>query len=158
MGRRFSWQICSALRIFFTVIGFSDPPRTVGSLARITHSVPLIWPMPVTTAAPVANSVPAAAVGESSRNGLSASTSSSMRSRTSSRPLAWCRATYCSPPPATASAIISSSEATCASIAARLASYVGEVTSRLDRRMLMSLLVDGAAASRRWAGGEGCQP
>ena len=66
----------------------SDPEwwvrlRTVGSLARITHSVPEIWPMPVTRAAPTLNSVSVAARVDSSRKGASSSTRSSMRSRAS---------------------------------------------------------------------------
>ena len=54
---------------------------------------------------------PQPASGDSSRNGESSSRSSSMRSRGSSLPRAWCRSTYFSPPPATALACSASSSA-----------------------------------------------
>jgi hypothetical protein len=57
----------------------------------ITHSTPDTTPMPVTTLAPTVNPVPQAARVDSSRNGLSWSSSNSMRSRASSRPRSRCR-------------------------------------------------------------------
>ena len=59
----------------------------------IIASTPDTTPMPVTTVAPTVNSVPHAARVESSRKALSRSTSSSIRSRTVSRPRARWRAT-----------------------------------------------------------------
>lgn len=51
-GRRLVSAISLARRAFFSVHGLLAPPRTVGSLAVITHSVPSITPMPVTSDAP----------------------------------------------------------------------------------------------------------
>ena len=126
-------QMSSARMILRTEIGLNDPPRTVGSLARITHSVPDTTPMPVTADAPTGNSVSAAAMGESSRNGASRSRSSSIRSRTRSRPRSWWRCRYVSPPPATASATSASSASRWSSIADRLARYVSDRVSRFER-------------------------
>ena len=66
--------------------GFIAPPRTVGSVALMRHSTPSTTPMPSTDAAPTVYWVPQAANGQSSRNGASRSTSSSMRSRAVSLP------------------------------------------------------------------------
>ena len=85
-GSRLTRAISSARRVLRSEYGFIAPPRTVGSCPMITHSTPETTPIPVTTLAPTVNSVPHAASGDSSRNGLSGSTSSSMRSRTSSWP------------------------------------------------------------------------
>ena len=52
----------------------------------ITHSTPATTPIPVHSPAPTGKSESYAASGESSSNGLSASTSSSTRSRHSSLP------------------------------------------------------------------------
>jgi hypothetical protein len=71
---------------FFSVHGLLVPPLTVGSLATSMHSTPLTAPMPTTTLAPTAKSVPYAASGLSSRNGESGSTNNSMRSRAVSLP------------------------------------------------------------------------
>ena len=49
--------------------GLEVPPRTVGSLALITHSTPSTRPMPVTRPPPSGSSVPQPARGDSSRNG-----------------------------------------------------------------------------------------
>ena len=79
------------------------------------------------------NSVPHAASVESSRKADSASTSSSIRSRTVSRPRDRCRATYFSPPPPTAIAFCSSSLPISSSRATRFAAYSSLLTStRLD--------------------------
>lgn len=51
-GRRLVSAISLARRAFFSVHGLLAPPRTVGSLAVITHSVPSTTPMPVTSDAP----------------------------------------------------------------------------------------------------------
>ena len=61
------------------------------------HSTPSTTPMPVTTLAPTVKSEPQPASGDSSRNAEPSSTSSSIRSRASSLPRAWCRSTYFSP-------------------------------------------------------------
>ena len=74
------------------VIVVDAMPRTVGSCPMTIASTPDTTPMPVTTVAPTVNSVPHAARVESSRNGASRSSSSSMRSRTVSRPRARWRA------------------------------------------------------------------
>ena len=119
-GRPFSPAICAARKPFFSVLGFDVPPFTVGSLATIMHSTPSTTPMPVTTDAPTVKSVPHAASGDSSRNGVSGSSSSSMRSRAVSLPRSWCRVTYRSPPPSSALAFCSARSATRSSIASRL--------------------------------------
>ena len=116
VGSPFSSAICEARKIFFTVHGLEAPPFTVGSLAVIMHSTPSITPMPVTTDAPTAKSEPQPASGDSSRNAEPSSTSSSIRSRGSSLPRAWCRSTYFSPPPATAFACSVSRSASFSSI------------------------------------------
>ena len=85
-GSRLMRAISSARRDLRSEYGFMAPPRTVGSCAMITHSTPETTPMPVTRLAPTVNSVPQAASMDSSRNGLSWSTRSSIRSRASSRP------------------------------------------------------------------------
>ena len=90
-GSRLTRAISSARRVFRSEYGFVDPPRTVGSCPMMTHSTPETTPMPVTTPAPTVNSVPQAASADSSRNGLSGSTSSSTRSRTPSLPRSRCR-------------------------------------------------------------------
>ena len=102
-GSRFTRAISSARRFLRSVYGFIEPPRTVGSCPMITHSTPDTTPIPVTMLAPTVNSVPHAASEDSSRNGLSRSSSSSIRSRTSSRPRDRCRSAYRGPPPARAS-------------------------------------------------------
>ena len=51
------------------------PAWLVGSLARTAHSTPLITPMPVTMLPPSGLSVPHAASVDSSRKGVSRSTS-----------------------------------------------------------------------------------
>ena len=120
VGRLFSSAICAARKIFFTVHGFDAPPLTVGSLALIRHSTPSTTPMPVTTEAPTVKSEPHPASGDSSRNAEPGSRSSSIRSRAVSLPRSRWRATYFSPPPATALACSSSSAASFSSIASRL--------------------------------------
>ena len=134
VGSRFSSATCAARPIFLSVHGLLAPPRTVGSLATIMHSTPSTTPMPVTTLAPTAKSLPHPASGHSSRNGASSSTSSSMRSRASSLPRLWCRSTYFSPPPAIAFACSAASASSWASIASRLlggvAVLVGGVVMR----------------------------
>ena len=119
VGSPFSSAICEARKIFFTVHGLLAPPFTVGSLAVIMHSTPSITPMPVTTLAPTVKSEPQPASGDSSRNAEPSSTSSSIRSRGSSLPRSWWRATYFSPPPATALACSASRSASFSSIASR---------------------------------------
>jgi len=101
------------------VHGLDVPPFTVGSLAMSTHSTPSMTPIPVTMLPPIWNWVPHAASGDSSRNGASRSTSSSMRSRANSLPRLWWRETYFSPPPATAFACSASSSVIFSSIASR---------------------------------------
>ena len=86
VGRPFSSAICAARKPFLTVHGLLAPPLTVGSLAVIRHSTPSTTPMPVTLPAPTGSCVPQAANGLSSRNGVSGSTSCSIRSRTSILP------------------------------------------------------------------------
>ena len=110
-----------ARSVFFTVAVVLVPPRTVGSLAMITHSTPSTTPTPVNTPAPTGKSVPQAANGESSSSGASASTSSSTRSRHSSLPRWRWRAMYLSPPPLLTSASCRSCSASSASRWARLA-------------------------------------
>ena len=66
-GRRFWRAISIARSALVTVIGDCEPPFTVGSFALTMHSTPLIRPMPVTSPAPTASSVPQPARGESSR-------------------------------------------------------------------------------------------
>ena len=92
-GSRLTRAISNARRVLRSEYGFIAPPRTVGSWPMITASTPDTTPMPVTTVAPTVNSVPHAARVDSSRKGLSRSTSSSIRSRTVSRPRARWRAT-----------------------------------------------------------------
>ena len=135
VGSPFSSAIWLARKIFRTVHGLLAPPFTVGSLAVIMHSTPSITPMPVTTLAPTAKSLPQPASGESSRNAEPGSTSSSIRSRGSSLPRAWWRSTYFSPPPATALACSASSAASFSSIAARwvIASTTAFIRSRVVR-------------------------
>ena len=90
-GSRLVRAISSARRVLRSEYGFIAPPRTVGSCPMITHSTPEMTPIPVTSLAPTVNPVPQAASGDSSRNGLSGSTSSSMRSRTPILPRSRCR-------------------------------------------------------------------
>ena len=90
-GSRLVRAISSARRPLRSEYGFIAPPRTVGSWAMITHSTPETTPTPVTTLAPTVNSVPHAASEDSSRNGLSGSSRSSIRSRASSLPRSRCR-------------------------------------------------------------------
>ena len=85
-GSRLTRAISSARSVLRSEYGFIAPPRTVGSCAITTHSTPDTTPIPVTTEAPTVNGVPHAASADSSRNGESGSSSSSMRSRTGSRP------------------------------------------------------------------------
>ncbi len=101
-GSRFASAMSCARKLLRTVHGLLVPPRTVGSLAEIRHSVPSITPIPVTTLPPTVNSVPHAASGDNSRNGVSGSSSSSIRSRASSLPRPRCRSVYFGPPPAIA--------------------------------------------------------
>ncbi len=117
VGRPFSSAICDARKILRTVQGFDAPPFTVGSLAVIMHSTPSTTPIPVTTLAPTVKSEPHPARGESSRKAEPSSTSSSIRSRGSSLPRAWCRSAYFGPPPATALACSASRSASFSSIA-----------------------------------------
>ena len=119
VGRWFSSAICAARKAFFTVQGLLAPPLTVGSFAVIRHSTPSTTPMPVTSEAPTWKSEPQPASGDSSRKADPSSTSSSIRSRGSSLPRAWCRSTYFSPPPATALATSVSRSASFSSMAAR---------------------------------------
>ena len=126
VGNRFSSAICEARKIFFTVHGFDAPPFTDGSFAVIMHSTPSMTPMPVTTLAPTVKSEPQPARGDSSRNALPGSTSSSIRSRGISFPREWWRSTYFSPPPATAAACCASRSAILASIDSRRVSPVVE--------------------------------
>ena len=93
-GSRFSRAISSARSVFLSVHGLVAPPRTVGSLATDHALDALTTPMPVTTLAPTVKALPQAASGDSSRNGVSGSSSSSMRSRASSLPRSWWRSTY----------------------------------------------------------------
>ncbi len=51
-GSRFRSAISLARSALRSVHGFEEPPRTVGSLAVITHSVPATVPIPVTSEAP----------------------------------------------------------------------------------------------------------
>jgi hypothetical protein len=102
IGRRLTQAISPARWVFLSEYGFTEPPRTVGSFAMITHGVPETKPMQVTTLAPTAKSEPYAATGISSSSGASGSTSSSIRSRGNSLPRAWWRVVYFSPPPARA--------------------------------------------------------
>lgn len=120
-GSRLARAMSLARRAFFRLQGLLAPPRTVGSFAVIRHSTPSTTPIPVTSDAPTAYSLPQAASGDSSRNGVSGSSSSSMRSRASSLPRLRCRATYFSPPPASALACSASSSASLASMASRWA-------------------------------------
>nr|BFE81040.1 hypothetical protein GCM10020093_036410 [Planobispora longispora] len=85
-GSRFSSAMSAARSVLRRVHGLDAPPRTVGSLATITHSTPSTTPMPVTTLAPTGKSLPHPASGDSSRNAESGSRSSSIRSRASSLP------------------------------------------------------------------------
>ncbi len=122
-GSRFWRAISSARRFFLTVAVVLVPPRTVGSLAMITHSTPSTTPTPVNSPAPTGKSVPHAASGDSSSSGLSASTSSSTRSRHNSLPRWRWRATYFSPPPWLTRASWRSCSAICSSSWARFAWY-----------------------------------
>jgi len=120
-GSRFATAMSCARNDLRTVHGLLVPPRTVGSLAEITHSVPSTTPIPVTTLPPTVNSVPQAASGDSSRNGEPGSSSSSIRSRASSLPRARCRSVYFGPPPAIALACSAAISASLASMASRFA-------------------------------------
>ncbi len=151
-GSRFSRAMAFARRAFRSVQGLLAPPRTVGSLAVITHSTPSMTPMPVTSPAPTGYSLPQAASGESSRNGESGSTSSSMRSRGSNLPRARWRSTYLGPPPASAPACSASSAASRSSIAARWAANSGPAGSRRLGRTVTA----GPPGCR--AGGSGATP
>ena len=91
---------------------FMDPPRSLAPGDVVETEVERIGRL--------RNPVVAAATGESSRKGESASTNSSMRSRGSSFPRWWCRATYFSPPPARARPMSASSAAMRSSMAVRL--------------------------------------
>ncbi len=119
-GSRFANAMSLARKVLRSVHGLLAPPRTVGSLATTRHSTPSTTPMPVTTLAPTGKSVPHAASGDSSRNGLSRSTSSSIRSRARSLPRLWWRSVYLGPPPASALACSPSSSAILPSSADRL--------------------------------------
>ena len=98
-GSRFCRAISIARRFLRSVATVLVPPRTVGSLAMITHSVSSITPTPVNSPAPTGKSVPHAASGDSSSSGESRSMSRSTRSRASILPRWRWRATYFSPPP-----------------------------------------------------------
>ncbi len=124
-GSRFSSAMSDARKLFFTVHGLLEPPRTVGSFATIMHSTPSTTPIPVTTLAPTGKSLPHAASGLNSRNGESGSRSISMRSRASIFPRLRCRATYFSPPPSRAFACSASSAVSFSSMAARRSRYSG---------------------------------
>ena len=125
IGSRLAAAISPARRVFASDHGLIAPPRTVGSFATIRHSTPSTTPMPVTVLAPTGKSVPNAATDDSSRNGLSGSSSSSIRSRGSSLPRPWWRVTYFSPPPPRAWSSASSSSARRSSSASRLAVKAG---------------------------------
>jgi hypothetical protein len=119
-GSRLTRAISSARSVLRSEYGFIVPPRTVGSWPITTHSTPDTTPIPVSTDAPTVNSVPHAASAESSRNGLSGSSSSSTRSRTGSFPRSRWRATLRSPPPAITCSSCASRRASRPSWAARL--------------------------------------
>ena len=51
-GSRLASAISPARTVLRSVYGFTAPPRTVGSLATITHSTPSTTPIAVTTLAP----------------------------------------------------------------------------------------------------------
>ena len=57
-GSRLVLAISLARSDLRSVYGLLDPPRTVGSLATITHSTPETTPIPVTRLAPTVNWVP----------------------------------------------------------------------------------------------------
>ncbi len=50
---RLSRAISSARVHFFAAYGVSAPPRTEGSLAMMTHSVPAMTPIPTTIPPPI---------------------------------------------------------------------------------------------------------
>ena len=148
VGSRFSSAIWEARKIFLTVHGFEAPPFTDGSLAVIMHSTPSITPMPVTTLAPTVKSEPQPASGDSSRNALPGSISSSIRSRGISLPRSWCRVTDRSPPPATAIACCASSSAILASIDSRRLTWWSLVVDRSVGRACRNLAHDVYPSSR----------
>jgi hypothetical protein len=51
-GSRLIRAIAPARWVFRKEYGFTEPPRTVGSFAMMTHSVSSTTPIPVTTLAP----------------------------------------------------------------------------------------------------------
>ena len=118
--------ISAARSTFFSVHGLVAPPRTVGSLALIMHSTPLTTPMPVTTLAPTG-----VVAAPRRRAGTARGTASRGRAAarcaraTSSLPRSWCRATYFSPPPATALACSASTLGELREQASRLAANFG---------------------------------
>ncbi len=57
-GSRLALAISPARSDLRSEYGLTDPPRTVGSLAMITHSTPETTPIPVTRLAPTVNWVP----------------------------------------------------------------------------------------------------
>ncbi len=85
-GNQFCSAISEARNVLRNDHGLRAPPFTVGSFATIMHSTPSTTPMPVTTLAPTAKSLPQPASGISSRNADPSSTSSSIRSRAVSLP------------------------------------------------------------------------
>src|SRR5262249_56030124 len=58
IGSRFCSQISIVRALLRTLYGLSEPPRTVGSLAVITHSTPDTTPTPETTPPPTPTPVP----------------------------------------------------------------------------------------------------
>ena len=132
-GSRLRSAMSIARRALCIVIGLCAPPLTVGSFALTRHSTPLTQPMPVTSPTPSSSLEPQPASGESSRNGLSASSRAAIRSRGSSLPRSRCRATalaafsgFDEPPPATTVALSVSISAKATVIASRLARNVSE--------------------------------
>src|SRR5262249_9864565 len=71
--------------------------------------------------------------GDSSRNGAPGSSSSSIRSRTSNLPRLRCRSVYLGPPPAIALACSAATSSSLASIAARFAAKLGDLSSIAER-------------------------
>ncbi len=145
-GSRFATAMSWARNVLRTVHGLLVPPRTVGSLAEITHSVPSTTPMPVTTLPPTANSVPQAASGDSSRNGEPGSSSSSIRSRTSSLPRPRCRSVYLGPPPAIALACSAAISSSLASMAALFAAKSADWSSIAERSTVTGQAYERPAA------------
>src|ERR1039457_1760269 len=118
---RFSIAIVWARNTFFAVMGKKAPALTVASLATIMHNLPLTFPRPVTTPAhgapPYSAYIPCAAHSPSSRNSVSSSSRSFIRSLAVSLPLPCCASAAVVPPPSR----ITSSSARIAAISAKSA-------------------------------------